>query len=262
MALLKIYSYVREQGIWRALKKLSRVVPSYLSGLHRWSLRRCLCCDRISIFMVPLKASGEFRACFFCSANERYELLAAEIKNRYEKDLPTKDVLELDPHSPLRKILSRARTHTRTFYEPGKTSGFVRTDGTVCQDITALSFASGSFDLIVSAEVLEHVPSLDKAFRESARVLKPGGAHLFTVPPALRTRKRAELVDGEVRHIEAPEYHLDPMSPDGILAFWDIGPDLPATISCRDLDISIVRGPAGDQGRVVWIAERVRPATS
>jgi SAM-dependent methyltransferase len=261
MALLKIYSHVREQGMWRTRKKLSKALPFYLSGLHRWRFRRCECCDRISVFLVPFIASAEFRACFFCSANERYEPLAAEIKSRYDRDLSMKDVLELDPHSPLRKILSRARTYTRSFYEAGRSPGFVRTDGTVCEDITALSFDNGSFDLIVSPEVLEHVPSLDKAFRESARVLKPGGAHLFTVPPASRTRKRAEVVDGEIRHLEAPEYHLDPMSLDGILAFWDIGPDLPEAISCPDLDISIIRGLAGDQGRVVWIAERVRPGT-
>jgi SAM-dependent methyltransferase len=206
--------------------------------------------------LVPRNTSGEYRACLFCSANDRYELLAAEIKSRYGKNLATKDVLELDPHSPLRRILSSARTYTRSFYEAGRSPGFVRADGTVCEDITALSFDSASFDLIVSAEVLEHVPALDKALSESARVLKPGGAHLFTVPPGLRTRKRAEVVGGEIRHIEAPEYHQDPMSPHGILAFWDIGPDLSEVIPCPQLNIRIVRGPAGDEGRVVWIAER------
>jgi hypothetical protein len=108
MALLKIYSHVREQGMWRTLKKLSSALPFYLSGLHRWKMRRCECCDRISIFLIPFNASG---ACLFCSANERYALLATEIKSRYDKNLSTKDVLELDPRSPLRRILSRVHTH-------------------------------------------------------------------------------------------------------------------------------------------------------
>ena len=227
MALLKIYSHIREHGAWRTLKKLSQVLPRYLGGLPHWEFRRCKCCDRLSIFLVPLNASGEYRACLFCSANDRYELLAAEIKSRYGNSLSTKDVLELDPHSPLRKILSGSRTYTRSFYEEGINPGFVRADGTVCEDITALSFASASFDLIVSAEVLEHVPDLDKALSESARVLKPGGAHLFTVPPNVRTRKRAEVVSGVIHHIEPPEYHQDPMSQREYWPFGISGPTFP-----------------------------------
>lgn len=165
------------------------------------------------------------------------------------------DVLELDPHSPLRKILSAARSYTRSFYDSQLTRGSVKADGTVCQDITALTFDDNSFDLIVSSDVLEHVPLLDKAFTESVRVLRPGGVHLFTVPPRAKTKKRAEVVDGEIRHIETPEYHRDPLSPQGILTFWDVGPDLPQMVSPTALNVRIVRGPVGEDGRVVWVAE-------
>jgi len=164
------------------------------------------------------------------------------------------DVLELDPHSPLRTLLSIARTYTRSFYGDG--CALQRRDGAVCEDITALSFRENTFDLIVSSEVFEHVPKLEKALSETARVLRPGGAHLFTVPPRTRTRKRAEIIQGQTRHIEPPEYHRDPLSPNGILAFWDIGPDLPVVIPCAGLNVRIVRGPVGDEGRLVWIAER------
>jgi len=165
------------------------------------------------------------------------------------------DVLELDPRSPLHALLSRARTHTRSFYEEGHSSG--RKDGAVCEDITALGFGNESLDLIVSSDVLEHVPRLDKALSESARVLRPGGAHLFTVPPRAMTRKRAEIVAGKVIHFEPPEHHLDPLSAEGILAFWDIGPDLADAFRIEDLHIKIAHAPAGDSGRVVWAAEKV-----
>jgi SAM-dependent methyltransferase len=129
-------------------------------------------------------------------------------------------------------------------------------DGSLCEDITCLTFNNESFDLIVSSEVLEHVPSLHAAFSETARVLKPGGAHLFTVPPRATTKKRAEIVGGELRYFELPEYHCDPLDADGILTFWDIGPDLPEMFAASVLDIRIVRGPAGEDGRVVWLAQR------
>ena len=45
-----------------------------------------------------------------------------------------------------------------------------------------LPFADGSFDKIIAAEVLEHLPEDARAMRELARVLKPGGSIAITVP--------------------------------------------------------------------------------
>jgi len=257
MALLKMLRHTRRYGVGATAKKVFSETPAYLGHIHHWRIRQCACCERLSIFLCN-RLSPEFRTCILCSANERYELLAAEIRNRYGGSLPEMEVLELDPHSPLRRILSRARKYVRTFYEPTEERGSVRPDGTVCQDITALTFANESFDLIVSSDVLEHVPALEHAFSESQRVLKPGRAHLFTVPPRSRTRKRAELMCGEVLHLEPPEYHRDPLSPVGILAFWDMGPDLNDVFGSDDLRFSVVRGPVGADQRIVWMAERSR----
>ncbi len=40
----------------------------------------------------------------------------------------------------------------------------------------------GSFDFVISNSVLEHVPDLAPVLKEAARVLRPGGIFLFTVP--------------------------------------------------------------------------------
>ena len=42
-------------------------------------------------------------------------------------------------------------------------------------DVQDLRFADGSFDTAVAAWMLYHVPNLDRALRELARVLQPGG---------------------------------------------------------------------------------------
>jgi SAM-dependent methyltransferase len=255
MAFLKTYRYVRQYGLSRSIKKVLKKIPEYIGKLYLWRVRRCQCCGRITIFLTNSSAD-EFRECLFCSANLRYELLAIDIKNRFGQKLCEKDVLELDPHSPLKNVLSGARSYTRSFYESERTAGSSRADGARCEDIMALTFHNETFDLIVSSDVLEHVPVLEKAFSETARVLRPGGCHLFTVPPRAKTKKRAEIIDGKIQHIESPEYHLDPLSPRGILAFWDVGPDLPQLFSSAELRIGVSRGPCGRDGRVVWIAER------
>jgi len=45
-----------------------------------------------------------------------------------------------------------------------------------------LPFADQSFDLIVCSEVLEHIPNYEAALKEVARVLKPGGQLVISVP--------------------------------------------------------------------------------
>jgi|SRR5579859_259920 len=46
-----------------------------------------------------------------------------------------------------------------------------------------LPFAEGSFDIITSYDVFEHVHDLDRVFDECMRVLKPGGRLLAIFPP-------------------------------------------------------------------------------
>ncbi len=48
----------------------------------------------------------------------------------------------------------------------------------------ALPFPAGSFDLICCSWVLEHLPDPERALREVARVLAPGGRFIFLTPNA------------------------------------------------------------------------------
>lgn len=98
------------------------------------------------------------------------------------------------------------------------------------EDLTGLSFPSATFDFVMTNEVLEHVPSLDEALGEMARVLVPGGMHIGTHPFLFMReegeRKAKLLADGEIEYITKPEYHGDPFNSGGSLVFelpgWDI----------------------------------------
>jgi SAM-dependent methyltransferase len=195
--------------------------------------------------IVSLSPGEEVKRCLLCGANLRYEMLADQLRRL---DLARLEVLELDPDSPLKRLLAGAKSHVRSYYAPGVESGAVGPDGARREDITSLTFADASFDLIVSSDVLEHVGDLEAAFAETARVIRPGGMHLFTVPPRERTRRRPA---------DEPEYHSDPLDPRGILAVWDFGPDAPAQFDRPDLKLEIAGGPEGRDRRVVWRAKRV-----
>ena len=51
-------------------------------------------------------------------------------------------------------------------------------------DAEALPFADESFDLVLGHAVLHHLPDLDQAFREFARVLRPDGIVVFAGEPS------------------------------------------------------------------------------
>lgn len=95
------------------------------------------------------------------------------------------------------------------------------------EDVTRLTLPDESRTLVLSFDVLEHVPQYAAALREFRRVLAPGGVLLFTVPFDTGrdgTLVRASLgADGNVIHHVEPEYHGDPAADSGCLAFYTFG---------------------------------------
>jgi SAM-dependent methyltransferase len=94
------------------------------------------------------------------------------------------------------------------------------------ENIEALSFADHSFDIITSNDVLEHVNLPEQAIAEMYRVLKKEGEIFITIPfhlNAFQTIRRAQLVNGEIKHLLPPLYHGNPLSKKGSLVFNDFG---------------------------------------
>lgn len=74
--------------------------------------------------------------------------------------------------------------------------------GAGCQgDALALPFPDATFDRIIAAEVLEHIPDDEGAMQELARVLRPGGTMAVTVP-----RWYPELINWAL----SDRYHMTP----------------------------------------------------
>ena len=106
------------------------------------------------------------------------------------------------------------------YFGPNFKSGDM-VEGKLHQDLMDLSFDNESMDLVISSDVFEHIPDPYRAHREVYRVLKGGGAHVFTVP-----FYQTEFVDedrtitdirGNTLFVKDPIYHGDPMRSEGAL---------------------------------------------
>jgi SAM-dependent methyltransferase len=127
-------------------------------------------------------------------------------------------ILEGQAAGPLHRHLSGSPGYTCFEYWPEVPPGDYK-DGVMCNDFERLTFADETFDMVISQDVFEHLPHPDRALAEIARVLKPNGAYVFTVPlhegRATRSREGLPAVA-----------HLDPLR-DGAPVYTDWGDDLP-----------------------------------
>lgn len=102
--------------------------------------------------------------------------------------------------------------------------------GILCQNLESMTFPDNSFDIFVTQDVMEHIFDPAAAFREIARVLKPGGAHIFTVPivnKASESERRASLSEkGKIIHHREASYHGNPIDSSGSLVTMDWGYDI------------------------------------
>lgn len=74
--------------------------------------------------------------------------------------------------------LATARTRATAFAAGSPATRLYWLEG----DALALPFPDASFDRVICAEVLEHVPDWERVVREIHRVLKPGGLLAISVP--------------------------------------------------------------------------------
>jgi SAM-dependent methyltransferase len=120
--------------------------------------------------------------------------------------------------------------YVATQYDPRLGFGNTHPKGTYrSEDLERQTFDAESFDLVITQDVFEHLFAPDRAIREIARTLRPGGAAIMTVPMTNRARpsvRRARLTTLGIDHILPPQFHGNPMSDQGSLVTVDWGYDL------------------------------------
>ena len=161
-----------------------------------------------------------------------------------EAVVPAWRALALYEIAPDSKVIARkSSNYVFSHYFPETSEQYV--DGTRNENIENLSFPDATFDVVVCADVLEHVFRPAHAIREMCRIVKPGGKVLFSTPVF---RDRAETVcrarlkpDGSVEHLLPPVYHGNPISSSGSLVTFDFADDFERLLAewLHDVDHSL-----------------------
>ena len=212
-----------------------------MTGTHGYYEGLCNLCGAKGRFEGELRRAREQFPCPSCGATLRYRDQAAAILthfadgrevflDRFVRSDACKrlSVLEAAIRGPFIRRFRHLPHYTQSYLFEGVPPGEKR-DGVVCQDLERMTFADESFDLVVSSDVMEHVAHPRVAFSEIGRVLKAGGAHVFSVPIRWpiepNSTGRARLVNGRLEHLLEPCYHRSGFD-EPSLVFTDFGADL------------------------------------
>lgn len=113
------------------------------------------------------------------------------------------------------------------------------------EDLLNLTYQDDTFDLVVNSDVLEHVPDVTRALIEINRILKPDGLFIFSVPVVwsqASTRRRAEVINGELIHRQPPSYHgAEHDGKNDFLVFYEFGRDFVQTCEHCGFTVDVVR---------------------
>lgn len=134
------------------------------------------------------------------------------------------------------KLLTECRAYTSSQFYPDIPPGTLHPQsGARCENLEALKFSDNSFDIFITQDVMEHIFDTKKAFQEIARVLKPGGAHIFTAPLINKGKKSecwaSRKENGEIEYHHEPQYHGNPVDAKGALVTMHWGYDIAGYIT-------------------------------
>ncbi len=191
----------------------------------------CPICEGSTLFIETADWLRDYYLCVRCGSIPRQRALIKTIQERYP-NYRSLAIHESSPSGPASAKLKRTCSdYLPTQFFPDRKSGEIFR-GFRCENLEKMTFADASFDLIITQDVLEHVLNPDQAFIEIARTLKPGGAHIFTVPlyKGQQTVVRAKEENGTIHYLEEKVFHSNPVDKDGSMVTTDWGDDLPQRI--------------------------------
>ena len=215
-----------------ANKKTPKTITNYQKASYILKNKGyCYTCDREVEFSSQREWLRDWYKCSNCGSIPSERALIYCI----EKFYPQWKQISIHESSPggrgaSIKLKNNCPNYQASQYFPGFPCGEIHSSGWRNEDLENQTFADESFDLVITQDVMEHIFNPDKAFAEIARTLKPGGAHIFTVP-IINKDKASEVwaktnKDGTINYIGKPEYHGNPVDSKGSLVTMHWGYDI------------------------------------
>lgn len=194
------------------------------------NLGHCVTCDRDVTFTAYETWLRDHYLCSNCGSIPRERALMLTIERFY----PAWKTLAIHESSPAGrgaslKLKQHCQQYVGSHFFPDVPLGETY-NGWRNENLEAQTFENESFDLMITQDVMEHIFNPDRAFAEIARTLKPGGAHICTVPlvrkhePSQVRAKRPD--DGEIEYLFPAEYHGNPIDNQGSLVTMHWGYDI------------------------------------
>ena len=185
----------------------------------------CHCCRDASTFQSNHAWLRDYYLCKKCGSLPRERHLQHVLDTQVE-GWESKIIHESSPSNDLiGQFCGRNYSYSHLSGDDGLNHEKIRP---LKENLEFLSFGDETFDLFVTKDVLEHVFNPDIAASEIMRVLKPGGAHVFTTPihrGLAKSYPRAALVDGKIIYLKDESYHGNPVGDGRSLVTWDYGDD-------------------------------------
>ncbi len=212
------------------IKKLKQSINDMIKKPFLSSEGHCPICKNDTNFIAKESWLRDHFLCSHCGSIPRERALAVVL----EQFFPNWKELTIHESSPVHRGVSVILSEECVNYIPSQfipsaTFGSV-INGARNENLEELTFSNESIDLHISQDVLEHIFNPAKVFKEVARTLKPGGAHIFTLPLVNKEKPssiRATIdQDGVIEYLKPASYHSNPVSNEGSLVTFDWGFDI------------------------------------
>jgi SAM-dependent methyltransferase len=268
--------------IWNAAHRYGWLARDYLDAIRTRRFERCVVCGRFRLLIyrrrvIPPRlaelwglsprlaealARKESLECTSCGAKLRGRRIAQVVLALYpvawppalsladwvrQPEIENLRVAEINRIDGLHSFVETLPFFSGSDFEDDSGSSGLE-PGVHSEDLTCLSYADNSFDLILTSETLEHVPDLNRALSEIYRVLAPAGRHIFTVPVLPTTTstssRSVKMRDGTIED-RAPRI-CHPGGDWGYPVFTEFGTDLPALLSHAGFETDVHFGPVSE----------------
>lgn len=174
------------------------------------------------------------------------------------------NLLDTDSFSSINRVLRGMPNYQHSQFQPEQPNGAVLPDGSKNVNLMAMPFETGSLDVVMTSDVMEHVEDDELAHREIHRCLRVGGTYIFTVPydPCLMATRRLTQRTGEDKpnFILRRQAHGDPLSNSGVLAHRIYGQQFQDELRALGFDVTFLNiddFTAGIYGGDLFIATKL-----